>query len=110
MKSLLRTCSFLLVSIMLFAACNQAGEAPSSDIVLADREITFQIEGMTCEAGCKKAVEKVLKNAPGVVFGEVIFDQQQAFVKYDSKSTSPEALMALINESYNGSYQASLID
>ena len=90
---------------LLASACSQQDATAAQEIV-ADSEIVLNIDGMTCESGCKKAVEKVLNQAPGVASGAVLFEQKQAVIKYDSKATSPEAIMALVNESYSGSYTA----
>jgi copper chaperone CopZ len=109
MKNLIKFMSVFVFVALLASACSQP-DAKVSQEVTADSEMVMNIDGMMCESGCKKALEKVLNQAPGVASGTVLFERQQALVKYDSKTTTPEALMALVNESYSGSYTATLAE
>ncbi len=43
----------------------------------------FKIEGMTCEMGCAKTIEKKMAQMDGVKSATVDFDRQLAMVEYD---------------------------
>lgn len=52
----------------------------------------FSIEGMTCEIGCAKSIEKKMAKMDGVKFAKVDFDKKLAMVEYDQAKVSPKSL------------------
>lgn len=58
---------------------------------------TLKITGMTC-GGCVKSVTNALSAAPGVVKASVDLAAAQAVVEFDPAQTSPEQLVALIDD------------
>ena len=62
-----------------------------------DLKITLPVEGMTC-AACQANVQRALTAAPGVSKAAVNLMMHEATVHYDPVATSPEKLVAAIND------------
>ena len=60
-------------------------------------KITLPVEGMTC-AACQANVQRALTAAPGVTQAAVNLMMHEATVHYDPAATSPEQLVAAIND------------
>ena len=60
-------------------------------------KITLPVEGMTC-AACQANVQRALTAAPGVSKAAVNLMMHEATVHYDPAATSPEQLVAAIND------------
>ena len=60
-----------------------------------EKEITIQVEGMHC-GHCVAAVERELKQTPGVKKAKVSLEQNNAHVVYDETKTDPEKLRAAV--------------
>jgi Cu+-exporting ATPase len=60
-------------------------------------KITLPVEGMTC-AACQANVQRALTAAPGVTKAAVNLMMHEATVHYDPAATSPEQLVAAIND------------
>ena len=52
----------------------------------------FSIDGMTCEIGCAKSIEKKMAKLDGVKFAKVDFEKKLAMVEYDQAKVSPKTL------------------
>lgn len=52
----------------------------------------FGIDGMTCEIGCAKTIEKKLAKMDGVKSAKVDFDRELAMVEYDEAMVTPTIL------------------
>jgi Cu+-exporting ATPase len=52
----------------------------------------FSIEGMTCEIGCARTIEKKMAKMEGVKFAKVDFDKKLAMVEYDQAKVTPKSL------------------
>ena len=52
----------------------------------------FTIEGMTCEMGCAKTIEKKLAKLEGVKSAKVDFDKELAMVEYDDARVTMASL------------------
>lgn len=64
----------------------------------------FGIDGMTCEMGCAKAIEKKIAKMDGVKSVVVNFDQHLAMVEYDEAkvtSASLEETVISVGEAYS---------
>jgi len=64
-------------------------------------KVEFGIDGMTCEMGCAKTIEKKLAKMEGVKTVVVDFDRHLAMVEYDSDKVTPLALETTV-ESVGG--------
>src|SRR5688572_32207349 len=78
----------------LETAVSPASPQPSSS---GARKITLPVEGMTC-AACQANVQRALASAPGVSKAAVNLMMHEATVHYDPAATSPEQLVAAIND------------
>ena len=52
----------------------------------------FGIEGMTCQMGCAKTIEKKIAKMEGVKSAVVDFDTRMAMVEYDDAKVTPTSL------------------
>lgn len=52
----------------------------------------FGIEGMTCEIGCARTIEKKIAKMDGVKFAKVDFNKKMAMVEYDPAKVTPASL------------------
>lgn len=50
--------------------------------------ISFQVEGMTCEVGCAARIEKKVAAMEGVATSKVDFEAKTAYVSFDPTTTS----------------------
>ena len=64
---------------------------------MGDLKITLPVEGMTC-AACQANVQRALTAAPGVAKAAVNLMTHEATVHYDPAATSPDRLVAAIND------------
>lgn len=94
---------------LVFTACNSTQNNPTAVTVVADAELVLNLEGMTCEMGCKKAIEKVLSNTPGVATGKVVYEEARAYVAFNQSLVDEAAIITAINESYEGAYKATKV-
>src|SRR5688500_16962985 len=78
----------------LETAVSPASPQPSSSGAL---KITLPVEGMTC-AACQANVQRALASAPDVTKAAVNLMMHEAIVHYDPAATSPEQLVAAIND------------
>jgi len=63
----------------------------------------FGIEGMTCEIGCARTIEKKIAKMDGVKFAKVDFSKKLAMVEYDPAKVTPASLektVAKVGEVY----------
>jgi copper chaperone CopZ len=51
----------------------------------------YTVTGMTC-AGCRRTVQRILQNQPGVQQVDVSLDQSEAKITYDETQISAEQL------------------
>lgn len=101
---------FASFAALFISACNTSGnDAQSEQIAIASHELEMKIEGMTCESGCKKLIEKKMAKAPGVVDFSIDFEQAVATVVFDASITDATSLEAAVADINNGAYSASAI-
>lgn len=67
-----------------------------------EREITFQVSGMTCMS-CARHVDHALRDLAGVREVRVNVREGKAVVKHDGTSTIDEMIEALREAGYEGS-------
>ncbi len=66
--------------------------------------ISFQVEGMTCEVGCAARIEKKVAAMEGVAMSKVDFEAKTAFVSFDPTTTSFDKVKTTI-ESLGDDYK-----
>ena len=103
MKTIKTFLTITLVVAFAFSCKNEAKpeiktiETASEPITKLDPNATyakaeFTIDGMTCEIGCAKTIEKKMAKMEGVKMAKVDFDKRLAMVEYDEAKVSPESL------------------
>lgn len=105
-----------LVLIAMLAACNGNQPAETTEVenkqvvemaeVTPNATATLEVEGMTCEMGCKAAIEKHLSKTAGVATCEIDFENALAVVAYDNGIITEEQIIAEIGEVANHAYSA----
>lgn len=103
-KKNMRQILFILVSFLLFNACNQ----PANKVV-GNKTINVAIEGMTCAEGCAKHIQETIAELPGVSQSKVNFDQKLAFFQFDSTKINTQEILLKISSLNEGKYKANLI-
>ena len=65
--------------------------AAETKVTISDKNlsnISFQVEGMTCEVGCAARIEKKVAAMEGVATSKVDFEAKTAYVSFDPTTTS----------------------
>lgn len=75
--------------------------------VVANKTISFDIEGMTCAMGCAAKIEKDLQAMPGVQHATVDFEAKKATVSFDDKRVDAVAIQAKVESIADGIYKVS---
>jgi len=70
------------------------------------QEASFIIEGMHCEYGCAKGIEKKLAKLDGIKSVEVNFDSKEAKIQYNATLQTPQVIAQTV-ESMSDSYKVS---
>ncbi len=97
---------FLSICAILFVGCNNQSETTAKEPE-ANTKYALQVEGMTCQSGCKKLIETKMAKHPGVVSFSINFDEAIANVTFDDSMTDTTSLRMAIAEINNGAYSAS---
>lgn len=101
--------------LALAVACGNKAEkeeqTPEKEVavvaeVVPNATSTLDVEGMTCEMGCKAAIEKHLSKTEGVANCEVDFENALAVVEYDNNVISEEQIIIEIGSIANEAYSA----
>lgn len=106
----------LLLVFVLFSCSNTKTNEESANtdetVAVAKAEVTpnatttLDVEGMTCEMGCKAAIEKHLNKTEGVASCRVDFEKAIAVVDYDDTQISEDQIIAEIGEVADHAYTA----
>ncbi|TWO32115.1 heavy-metal-associated domain-containing protein [Seonamhaeicola sediminis] len=97
--------TLVLVILVLFAfSCKNKVEAEVKTVEVSSEakktidpnatfaKAEFTIDGMTCEIGCAKTIEKKIANMEGVKSAKVDFDKKLAMVEYNEAKVTPTSL------------------
>lgn len=107
-----KTILALALSTMLFVACNDKTANAETTVAVEEvhKEIlaenlqtaSFTIEGMECEIGCAKTIEKKLAAMEGIKSASVDFEAKEAKVEYDATVHTPQVLAKKVEEMADG--------
>ena len=75
-----------------------ANEAKELDPNATYAKAEFTINGMTCELGCAKTIEKKIAKMDGVKSAKVDFDLELAMVEYDEAIVTPTSLEKTVTQ------------
>ena len=103
MKTIKALFTITLVTAFAFSCKNEAKpeiktiETASESSTKLDPNATyakaeFTIDGMTCEIGCAKTIEKKMSKMEGVKSAKVDFDRKLAMVEYNEAKVTPNLL------------------
>jgi hypothetical protein len=102
-------------SLILFS-CNQAAtpktsqteEKKPAEKVVANKLLTFEIEGMTCVMGCGGSIRKELSETNAVEKCEFDFEADRKMnvvtVSYDENKTSAKELIKIVTKMNEGQF------
>ncbi|MCH8546678.1 MAG: cation transporter [Cryomorphaceae bacterium] len=99
----------LFVVALIAVSC---GQSNSSEAVALNTEpepntqYSMKIEGMTCQSGCKKLIEKKMAQHPGVTAFDIDFESETAIVKFDETMTDTTTLRLAVSDINEGAYAA----
>ena len=112
-----KTILALALSTMLFMACNdKATNAETTEVeatatteevqheILSEnlQTASFSVDGMQCEMGCAKTMEKNLASMDGIKSATVDLDTKEAKVEYDATVHTPQVLAKIVEEMADG--------
>src|SRR5690554_1628803 len=110
----MKTKQILLFALagMFFVACKDSSTATTQTHqdqevkpeILAEnlQTASFTIDGMHCEFGCAKGIEKKLAKLEGIKSASVDFETKEAKVEYDATVHTPQVLAKKVEEMANG--------
>ncbi len=86
------------ILMLLLASCTSKNPAKKTvsysnetKVVMANENlsnISFQVDGMTCEVGCAARIEKKVATIQGVALSKVDFEAKTAYISFDPATTS----------------------
>jgi mercuric ion binding protein len=106
----------LALTTLLFVSCKKTEEAPKETAatetvtpkvkkaIAAENLQTanFSVEGMTCEFGCAKTIQKELSNLDGVETATIDFEKKIGIVTFDKTIQTPETLAKVVQATGDG--------
>jgi len=105
--------------ILMFASCTTpepeimtipTEEVAAATVATANAQTSLFISGMTCEMGCKGAIESKVGKSEGIVDFSITFADSTAVVSFDSALVSPQVIASRIAAVGGGGlYSATLI-
>jgi periplasmic mercuric ion binding protein len=104
MKTKIITTITAFVLFIAFNSCNNGAATIEANDVVANATASFTVEGMTCEMGCAKAIEKKVAELPGVKKCSINFEKKLAEVEIDDTQFSEKSLLATIGDINDGQY------
>ena len=108
---MMKNLAIVISSALILGACNsepevihlrtEKGQKETPVKVVANRVLSIEIEGMTCEMGCGGSIRKELKATKGVARVEFIdFDEnkkiQKAEISFDSEIVTVDKIVNII--------------
>jgi copper chaperone CopZ len=106
----------ITLASLLFVGCKEKTTDPVSDVATENntpkvkKEIpaanlqtaSFSIEGMTCEIGCAKTIEKELNGLDGVQKATIDFKKKSATISFDKTILKTENISKVVEATGDG--------
>lgn len=90
--------SLLLVVISLFTlACDQKNSTTTPKQAVADVELVYHVEGMTCDH-CEMSIQKGVNELEGIAEVEANHQDSTTRIVYNPSKTNPEKITAAIEK------------
>lgn len=93
--------AFVLLSVVMFSCKKEEKSEITSET------ISFMIEGMTCEVGCKGLLEKKITAIDGVSAVSIDFESTEAQVTFDVSKTSSDKIIEVVTTAAERIYKVS---
>ena len=109
----------LLFSVLLISACQSSSEQAALNKnnttekpVLAENKesASYKIEGMACEFGCAKFIEKKIADLNGIINFKVDFELSEAKVTFDNSKISNDEIVEFVEKLNDGQYKIKRIE
>jgi UPF0288 family protein (methanogenesis marker protein 3) len=84
-------------------------EATAKEKVVANKKLTFEIEGMVCVMGCGGSIRSKLAETNAVEACEFDFEDgremNKVTVSFDKNKTTPESIIKIVTEMNDGQFK-----
>jgi copper chaperone CopZ len=105
MYTFVRSLILGLSAFLFFQSCQS--QADNAEVIpVATHSFQMEINGMTCESGCKKLIEKKMIKHPGVLEFSIDFETAVAHVVFDGTISDTTDLVQAVSEINQGAYSA----
>lgn len=89
---------FLFILLGLLAiACNQKDSTKTAEQPVADIELVYHVEGMTCDH-CEMSIQKGVSELEGIVEIEANHEDSTTRIVYNPSKTDPDEITAAIEK------------
>ncbi len=106
MKKLL-SITLILISVVSMNCSTPEVEAATE--LKADKALALKVDGMVCEVGCAKYIEKQVAKLDGVSDCSVNFEDGVASIEFSSENTGEEEIMEAITSINDGQYSVTVV-
>lgn len=104
----MRKLVYLVAFTGVLFACSTESKEVTEEVkkeVVANAEINFGLEGMTCAHGCAARIENKLNKMEGVADAKVDFEAKTAWVSFDNNVTSEAKFTEMIEALNDNQYK-----
>lgn len=114
MKEFLNIAMAYLFSVALIGCSGEQAKSVATETSIIERVIDgnenstvafMSIEGMSCEIGCARYINKNLSKTEGVLASEIDFEGNLAKVSFDPEKISAKDLAGIVNKLNDGQYK-----
>ncbi|MFN4122603.1 MAG: heavy-metal-associated domain-containing protein [Flavobacteriales bacterium] len=112
MKNILMKSQVAIVCLVIMIIATSCSNTAKNDAASNEpdvKTVVMEIEGMTCEVGCKNAIEKKVAKMEGIQSIQIDFENATAEVAYDERVTNPEEVIETIESIGGGLYTAKVV-
>ncbi|KOH45583.1 heavy-metal-associated domain-containing protein [Sunxiuqinia dokdonensis] len=93
----MKTSLLLSLFILIAVACNQKDTKTAPEKAVADIELVYHVEGMTCDH-CEMSIQKGVNELEGIAEVQANHEDSTTRVVYNPSVTDPGKIMAAIEK------------
>lgn len=113
----MKVLQIVFIAVFLLASCGQNEkqiakenqEKASKEKVVANKQLTFEIEGMVCIMGCGGSIRSKLAETNAVEACEFDFEDgremNKVTVSFDKNKTTPEKIIKIVTDMNDGQFK-----
>jgi|TARA_R110000737_G_scaffold350741_2_gene390677 copper chaperone CopZ len=113
----MKVLQIIFVTAILLVSCGQnekqlakeKQEKASKEKVVANKQLTFEIEGMVCVMGCGGSIKSKLAETNAVEKCEFDFEEgrekNKVTVSFDKNKTTPEQIIKIVTDMNDGQFK-----